>query len=149
VSGTATGARDRGRQPRTPEASRIPPHELLSVALQGIRTRRLRAFLSALGIAIGIGAMVAVVGVSASSQANLLALIDSLGTNLLTVTPGQTLLGSNAVLPDTAVGSILHMPSVLQAAAIYLGVTPTRMRATMQERFLPSVWDQSAGLRSA
>jgi putative ABC transport system permease protein len=63
--------------------------------------------------------MVAVVGVSASSQANLLALIDSLGTNLLTVTPGQTFLGNNAVLPDTAVGSILHMPSVQRASAVY------------------------------
>jgi putative ABC transport system permease protein len=119
MSAAATGSRDRRRQRRAVDASRIPPHELLSVALQGIRTRKLRAFLSALGIAIGIGAMVAVLGVSASSQANLLALIDSLGTNLLTVTPGQTLLGSNAVLPDTAVGSILHMPSVQQASGIY------------------------------
>ena len=103
-------------------ASRIPPHELLSVALQGLRTRRLRAFLSALGIAIGIGAMVAVVGVSASSQANLLALIDSLGTNLLTVSPGQTFLGNSGVLPDTAVGSILHMPTVQQASADLSGL---------------------------
>jgi putative ABC transport system permease protein len=97
----------------------MPPRELFAVALQGIRTRRLRASLSALGIAIGIGAMVAVVGVSASSQANLLSLIDSLGTNLLTVTPGQTFLGANEVLPDTSVGSILHMPAVQRAAAVY------------------------------
>jgi putative ABC transport system permease protein len=97
----------------------MPPHELFSVALQGLRTRRLRASLSALGIAIGIGAMVAVVGVSASSQANLLSLIDSLGTNLLTVAPGQTFLGSNEVLPDTALGTILHMPAVERASAVY------------------------------
>jgi putative ABC transport system permease protein len=100
-------------------AARMPPHELFSVAVQGLRTRRLRASLSALGIAIGIGAMVAVVGVSASSQANLLSLIDSLGTNLLTVTPGQTFLGSGEVLPSTAVGTILHMPAVDQASAVY------------------------------
>ena len=74
--------------------ARLPPRELLGVALQGLRTRKLRAALSALGIAIGIGAMVAVVGVSASSQANLLAEIDALGTNLLTVTPGTTFLGN-------------------------------------------------------
>ena len=74
-----------------------------------MRTRRLRAALSALGIAIGIGAMVAVVGVSASAQANLLAEIDALGTNLLTVTPGQTFLGHSEVLPDTAVPMIGHM----------------------------------------
>lgn len=97
----------------------MPPHELLSVALQGLRTRRLRAALSALGIAIGIGAMVAVVGVSASSQANLLATIDSLGTNLLTVAPGTTFLGSSEVIPDTAVSTIVHQPGVLRASAVY------------------------------
>ncbi len=101
------------------EGSRMPPHELFQVALQGLRTRKLRAALSALGIAIGIGAMVAVVGVSASSQANLLSLIDSLGTNLLTVTPGQTFLGANEQLPNTAVGSILHQPGVQGASAVY------------------------------
>ena len=101
------------------EIARLPPHELLSIAFGGLRTRRLRASLSALGIAIGIGAMVAVVGISASSQANLLATIDSLGTNLLTVAPGQTFLGANEVLPDTAVPMILHMPNVETASAVY------------------------------
>ena len=109
----------RGPPPPATDAARLPPHELLSVALQGLRTRRLRASLSALGVAIGIGAMVAVVGVSASSQANLLATIDSLGTNLLTITPGQTFLGSNEVLPSTAVGSITHQPGVLRASSVY------------------------------
>jgi putative ABC transport system permease protein len=91
----------------------------VSTALQAFRTRKLRAALSALGIAIGIGAMVAVVGVSASAQANLLAEINALGTNLLTVTPGQTFLGSNEVLPDTAVPMIGHMQEVLSDAAVY------------------------------
>ena len=63
--------------------------------------------------------MVAVVGVSASSQANLLAEIDALGTNLLTVTPGQTFLGNNEVLPDTSVPMIGHMHNVDSDAAIY------------------------------
>jgi len=109
------------RRPRrsAPGGARIPPHELLSVALQGLRTRRLRASLSALGIAIGIGAMVAVVGVSASSQANLLATIDQLGTNLLTVSPGTTFLGANEVLPNTALGSIDHMSAVLRDSGTY------------------------------
>jgi putative ABC transport system permease protein len=97
----------------------MPPHELMSVAVQGLRTRRLRASLSALGIAIGIGAMVAVVGVSASSQANLLSTIDKLGTNLLTVAPGQTFLGANEVLPSTALGSIDHMDAVERDSAVY------------------------------
>jgi putative ABC transport system permease protein len=104
-----------------PDARRsaLPPRELLWIALQGLRQRTLRAALSALGIAIGIGAMVAVVGVSASSQANLLAEIDSLGTNLLTVTPGQTFLGANEVLPNTSVPMIEHMSAVQNAASVY------------------------------
>ena len=99
--------------------ARLPASQLLGTALQGPRTRRLRAALSALGIAIGIGAMVAVVGVSASAQANLLAEIDALGTNLLTVTPGQTFLGANEVLPDTSVPMIGHMQQVQSAVAVY------------------------------
>ncbi len=99
--------------------ARLPVAELLGTALQAVRTRRLRAALSALGIAIGIGAMVAVVGVSASAQANLLAEIDALGTNLLTVTPGQNFLGNNEVLPAPAVAMIEHMQNVISAAAVY------------------------------
>jgi putative ABC transport system permease protein len=108
--------------------TKLPARELLLTAMQGLRTRRLRAALSALGIAIGIGAMVAVVGVSASSQATLLATIDRLGTNLLTVTPGQTFLGANQALTSTATGSINHMPGVQTDAAVYAqsGVTVRR-----------------------
>jgi putative ABC transport system permease protein len=78
------------------------PADLARVASLGLRTRRMRAALSALGIAIGVAAMVAVLGLSASSQAGLLAEIDKLGTNLLTVAPGQTLGGDNAKLPFDA-----------------------------------------------
>ncbi len=98
---------------------RLPARELLGTALQAFRTRRLRAALSALGIAIGIGAMVAVLGVSASSEANLLAEINALGTNLLTVAPGQNFIGQQQVLPDTAVPMIGHMHNVLSDTAVY------------------------------
>jgi putative ABC transport system permease protein len=101
------------------QAARLPPRELFATALQGLRTRRLRAALSALGIAIGIGAMVAVVGVSASSQAQLLAEIDALGTNLLTATPGQTLSGNNEILPTSAVPMVGGMPHVDRDVAVY------------------------------
>jgi putative ABC transport system permease protein len=121
-------------------AARLPPHELFSVALQGLRTRRLRAALSALGIAIGIGAMVAVVGVSASSQASLLATIDRLGTNLLTVAPGTTFFGANEVLPNTAVPMIGHMSAVQTDAAVYQ-VSGTTVRRTP---FVPA--EQTGGI---
>jgi putative ABC transport system permease protein len=82
------------------------------LASVGLRTRKLRAGLSALGIAIGVAAIVAVLGLSSSSQAGLLAEIDRLGTNLLTVTNGQTLSGSTAELPEAAPGMIARVGPV-------------------------------------
>jgi putative ABC transport system permease protein len=115
------GAPPRQPRPAPPEIgrARLPFRELVGVALQGIRTRKLRAALSALGIAIGIGAMVAVVGVSSSAQANLIAEIDSLGTNLLTVSPGTDFLGNAAVLAPSSVPMIKHMLHVERDAPIY------------------------------
>jgi putative ABC transport system permease protein len=86
--------------------ARLRPTDLLRVASVGLRTRRLRAALSALGIAIGVAAIVAVLGLSASSQAGLLAEIDRLGTNLLTLTNGQTFGGDTAKLPIAAPGMV-------------------------------------------
>jgi putative ABC transport system permease protein len=93
-------------------ASRVHPAELFRLGSMGLRTRRLRASLSAVGIAIGIAAMVAVLGVSESSRANLLAQLDQLGTNLLTVTPGNTFFGESAVLPHEAPATIGRLDGV-------------------------------------
>ena len=76
--------------------------DLIRLSSVGLRTRKLRAALSALGIAIGVAAIVAVLGLSQSAEAGLLAEIDSLGTNMLTVSNGQTLFGQRAELPTEA-----------------------------------------------
>jgi putative ABC transport system permease protein len=86
--------------------------DLARLASFGLRTRKLRAALSALGIAIGVAAIVAILGLSSSSQAGLLAEIDKLGTNLLTVTNGQTLGGDAAELPEAAPGMISRIGPV-------------------------------------
>ena len=88
----------------------------MRVASIGIRARRLRAALSALGIAIGTAAIVAVLGLSASSQAGLLAQIDHLGTNLLTANTGQSVTGGTAQLPVAAPRRISHLPDVEHVA---------------------------------
>ncbi|HEY6738056.1 MAG TPA: ABC transporter permease [Actinopolymorphaceae bacterium] len=93
---------------------RLRPSDLLRVSTVGVRTRKLRATLSALGIAIGVAAIVAVLGLSSSSQAGLLAQIDRLGTNLLTVTTGQTMFGEEAALPRRAPGMIARIDAVTQ-----------------------------------
>jgi len=90
--------------------------DMARVASVGLRTRRLRAALSALGIAIGVAAIVAILGLSSSSQAGLLAEIDRLGTNLLTVTNGQTLTGQAATLPLTAPAMIGRINPVTKVA---------------------------------
>jgi putative ABC transport system permease protein len=104
-----------------PTPARLAPGDLARVGSVGLRTRRLRAALSALGIAIGVGAIVAVLGLSSSSQAGLLAEIDRLGTNLLTVTNGQTLAGKTAELPIAAPRRIARIGPVTRVQ--YLGAT--------------------------
>jgi len=91
---------------------RIRPADLARLSAVGIRTRKLRAALSALGIAIGVAAIVAVLGLSASSQAGLLNEISRLGTNLLTVANGQTLSGEPAELPVAAPGMVTRIRAV-------------------------------------
>jgi putative ABC transport system permease protein len=99
--------------PAVPEAARLRPQDLAGLASVGLRTRKLRASLSALGIAIGVAAIVAVLGLASSSQAGLLAEIAKLGTNLLTVTDGQTFTGQTAELPEAAPGMIGELPGVI------------------------------------
>jgi putative ABC transport system permease protein len=99
----------------------LSPADLVRLSSVGVRTRKLRAGLSVLGIAIGVAAIVAVLGLSASSQAGLLAEIDALGTNMLTVSNGQTLFGQSAELPKQApamIGRIAGVTAVQDTAYV-------------------------------
>ena len=96
---------------------RLAPLDVLRVGSVGLRTRRLRTGLSGLGVAIGIAAMVAVLGISASSRADLRAQLAKLGTNLLTVSPGQTIFGEDASLPPESVGMVGRIGPVEQVSA--------------------------------
>jgi putative ABC transport system permease protein len=96
---------------------RLQLSDLTRLSTVGLRTRKLRAGLSALGIAIGVAAIVAVLGLSASSQAGLLNEIDQLGTNLLTVGNGQSITGAPAELPTTAPAMIGRINGVRQVQA--------------------------------
>jgi putative ABC transport system permease protein len=98
--------------------SRLAPADLLRVGSVGLRTRRLRAALSALGIAVGIAAIVGVLGISESSRADLMAQLDALGTNLLSVQPGQTLGGGDATLPQEAEALVGRIGPVEQVSSL-------------------------------
>jgi putative ABC transport system permease protein len=97
--------------------ARLRPRDVLRAGGAGLRTRPLRVFLSALGIAIGIAAMIAVVGLSSSSRAELDRQLAALGTNLLTVSPGESLFGGDAKLPTESVAMISRIGPVTQVAA--------------------------------
>jgi putative ABC transport system permease protein len=94
------------------ESGRLRPKDGLRVASVGLRARPLRAALSALGIAIGTAAIVGVLGLSSSSQAGLIAEINRLGTNLLTVEAGQSLTGGPTQLPREAPARITLLDNV-------------------------------------
>jgi putative ABC transport system permease protein len=98
----------------TLEARKLRPSDLARLSTVGLRTRKLRAGLSALGIAIGVAAIVAVLGLSSSASAGLLNEISALGTNLLVVQNGQTIFGQTAELPKAAPAMIARIEAVTQ-----------------------------------
>jgi len=97
--------------------ARLSVADMFRLGGSGLRSRPLRVVLSALGIAIGIAAMIAVVGISSSSQANLERALAAMGTNMLSITPGDSLDGDEATLPDDALGMIKRIGPVTAASA--------------------------------
>ena len=119
----------------TLERRRLEISDLARLSTIGLRSRKLRAGLSALGIAIGVAAIVAVLGLSASSQAGLLAEINQLGTNLLTATNGQSVTGGTVELPTAAPAMIGRIDGVqqVQSTGTVKGV------GAFRNPFIPSV----------
>lgn len=98
--------------------SRLLPRDLLRLSTLGIRTRKLRAALSVLGISIGIASLVAVLAISETSKADLLETIERLGTNLLTVSAGESVFGEETELPAAALPRIRLLDSVEGASSV-------------------------------
>jgi putative ABC transport system permease protein len=118
--------------------------DLPALAALGLRIRRLRAALSALGICIGIAAIVGVLGITQSSESDLLAQIDRLGTNLLTVQNGRGFNGQEGTLPLTAPPMIEHISGVQHVSATAL-LTGSVYRTDM----VPSFETGGIGVRAA
>ena len=100
------------------EPSRLHGVDALRTASVGLQTRKLRAALSALGIMIGIAAMVGVLGLSESSKSDLLAQLDRLGTNLLTVQAGAGIGIGSGELPEEAANMIARIGPVETTSTI-------------------------------
>ena len=132
---SSSPATARAWAPRRPAAARLRLADLARLAAVGLRTRKLRATLSALGIAIGVAAIVAVLGLSSSSAAGLNAEIAALGTNLLTVqNAGQSLTGQPAELPAAAPGMISRLSGVYAVQA-----TGSTTASAYRSPLIPSV----------
>jgi putative ABC transport system permease protein len=105
------------RRPREAGGSRLSGADLLRVGSLGLRSRRVRALLSALGISIGIAAITGVLGISQSSKSLLLAELGRLG-NLLNVQAGNSATGQAAELPVTAAGMVRRIGPVTNVTEI-------------------------------
>jgi putative ABC transport system permease protein len=106
-------------------ASRLSRRDLLRVASLGLQSRPVRAALSALGISIGIAAIVGVLGISQSSKTGLLNELGQLG-NLISVQPQSTAFGQQTELPTTAegmvsrIGPVTHVSEIGSIANVYV-----------------------------
>ena len=98
--------------------NRLGPADVVRVGSAGLRARRMRVFLSALGITIGIAAMISAVGISASSRADLDRRLARFGTNMLTAVPARSGTGMMATLPDTAVDMVARIGPVQSVSAV-------------------------------
>ncbi|MCT1777127.1 ABC transporter permease [Brachybacterium sp. p3-SID957] len=98
--------------------SRLRGIDLLRLGWHGVRAHPARAALSALGIAIGIAAMISVIGVSLSSQAKVQEQLAALGTNMLTVSPGESFSGEKTALPVDSEERLRRIDGVEQVSSV-------------------------------
>jgi putative ABC transport system permease protein len=125
-------------------ASRLTGRDLLRAGSLGLRSRRVRAALSALGISIGIAAIVGVLGISNSSKTGLLNELGQLG-NLLTAQPGSTASGQQAELPLTAEGMVSRIGPVTGVTAI-VSISDTYV---YRSPFIPAINTNGIALAAA
>ena len=94
----------------------MSPLELVRLALSRLRTSRLRAALTMLGVVIGVASVVALVGVGQGTTSNITARLAGLGTNLLTINPTRSTSGTTATLSLDDAVAIGKLPSVAAVA---------------------------------
>ncbi len=96
----------------------------LTMALRGLTANKLRALLTMLGVIIGVGAVIVAVAIGQGSRAAVAASLQQLGTNVLTVFPGQQRTGgigqgsgsSNTMKPADADAILKGCPSVIRVS---------------------------------
>jgi putative ABC transport system permease protein len=131
-----------------------------AAAVRGLSTNRMRAGLTALGIVIGVGAVIIAVAIGQGSRAAVQASIQRLGTNVLTVFPGQqrrgqisfgfgsssTLKPEDAEAISTQASSIVNVsPQVRQSAQVKFGDKNTTTTVTGVGVAYPTISNHPVG----
>lgn len=108
--------------------------DAIEIGSIGLFTRKMRTVLTAIGIGIGIAALIAVMGISSSSRADVLKKLDELGTNRLEVAAGSSFSpGQTASLPEESVQMVRRIGAVNLASGII------SVRATVRRSdYIPS-----------
>jgi putative ABC transport system permease protein len=95
--------------------------EIIQVALGAIAANKMRSFLTMLGIIIGIAAVITMVSLGEGAQHDVEARLQSMGTNVLTVRPGQNMFGGidrgDARLTARDAEALLVEPRSIRAVA--------------------------------
>jgi putative ABC transport system permease protein len=104
--------------------------EIWMVALTAVRANKLRSFLTMLGVIIGVGAVITMIALGAGAQKAVEAQISSLGTNLLTVMPGQSFM--RGVASDQRVSLTVDDADSIRAAAHYISAVMPEIGRSLQ-----------------
>ena len=103
----------------TINSSRVTLRDSIVLGTLGLRTRKTRTLLTALGITIGIAAMISVLGITSSSDAQLKAELDALGPNLIEITPGDSFTSAEVSFPSETSKVVQRVGTVESSAAVY------------------------------
>ena len=107
--------------------------ELWMVALAAIRANKLRSFLTMLGIIIGVGAVITMIALGSGAQKAVQDNISALGTNLLTVMPGQQC--QHGVASDQRVGLTVDDATEIQNSARHLVAVMPEINRSFQIKY--------------
>jgi putative ABC transport system permease protein len=109
--------------------------ETVMVALQAIRANKLRSVLTALGIVIGVGAVITMVALGSGAQKSVQDRIQALGTNLLSIFPGRSMMRGVAVSFDTRASLTVDDDTALVHGTTTLSAVVPEMSRNLQIQY--------------
>ena len=113
----------------------MPVAEIFRVAIDALRVNKLRSMLTMLGIIIGVAAVIAMLALGRGAQQAVNSRIASLGTTMVTVTPGQVFTGGVASATDRARLEVDDATALQQRGTVLAAVEP-EMGRQLQVQYL-------------